>query len=231
MTNRKISNEWGRPMKTAPLQFLILYGKTGCGKSEILRQINKRGEQLLDLEKLAIHNGSAFGGLGKNPQPSQDEFEKKIQEKLSGFNPKLPVWVEYESNYLGKLQIPDYLIQEMSRSKMIVIDLERQQRVLRIIEGYAQYSNKELSAAISKVKKKLSQKKYRRTRQAIRQQDFQSAVSVLLTYYDKVYENGRKNSKCELLGKLILTGKEVDQHANQLLDFYDTNPLKYENPE
>ena len=154
-----------------------------------------------------------------------------IREKLSGFNPKLPVWIEYESNYLGKLQIPDYLIQEMSRAKMIVIELERQQRVLRTIEGYAQYSTKELLAAISKVKKRLSQKKYRRTQQAIRQQDFQSAVSVLLTYYDKVYENGLKNSKCELLGKLILTGKEVDQHANQLLDFYDTNPLKYENPE
>lgn len=218
-------------MKADKLQFLVLYGKTGCGKSEILRQLQKKGEQLLDLEKLAAHNGSAFGGLGKNPQPSQDEFEKMIHKKLSGFSPKLPVWIEYESNYLGYLQIPDYLFQEMSRAKMIVIDIERQQRVIRIIEGYTQYSKEELLAATSKVKKKLSQKKYRRARQAIRQQDYQSAISALLTYYDKVYENGLKNSKCELLGKLILTGKEVKQHANQLLDFYHSKPYKCENPE
>ena len=218
-------------MKIPSLHFLILYGKTGCGKSEILRQLQRKGEQLLDLEKLAAHNGSAFGGLGKNPQPTQSDFEEIIREQINSFNPDLPVWVEFESNYLGNLQIPDYLIQEMSRAKMIVIDLERQQRILRIIEGYSKYSTVELLDAISKVKKKLSQKKYRRARQAIRQQDFQSAISVLLTYYDKVYENGLTNSKCELLGKLILTGKGAEQHANQLLDFYHSKPHKYENPE
>jgi len=213
------------------LQFLILYGKTGCGKSEILRQIKNKGEQVLDLEKLAVHNGSAFGGLGKSAQPTQDDFEKMIREKLIGFNPKLPIWVEYESNYLGKLQIPGSLIQKMNQAKMIVIDLEQQQRIQRITANYSQYSVDELLAAISRVKKKLSQKKYRRTRQSIRQQNFQSAVSILLTYYDKVYENGLRNSKCEILGKLILIGNTVDEYANQVLDFYHSHPHKYENPE
>ena len=218
-------------LKPNQLQFLILYGKTGCGKSEILRQFQKKGEQVLDLEKLAVHNGSAFGGLGKNAQPAQDVFEEMIREKLIDFDPKLPVWVEYESNYLGKLQIPDYLVQEMSRAKMIVVDLERQQRILRIIARYSQYSVDELLATISKVKKKLSQKKYRRARQSIRQQDFQAAVSVLLNYYDTIYENGLKRSNCEVLGELMLKGNTVDEYANHLLDFYHRNPHKYENPE
>ena len=208
--------------ENSSLQFLILYGKTGSGKSEILRLLQKKGEQLLDLEKLAGHNGSAFGGLGKTPQPTQSDFEEIIREQINGFNPDLPVWVEYESNYLGRLQIPEYLVQEMQMGRIIAIDLERQQRILRIIKSYSQYSNQELLAAISKVKKNLSQKKYRRARQSIKQQDYQSAVSVLLNYYDEVYENGLNNSTCEILGNLTLAGNNIDNYTKQVLEFYQS---------
>lgn len=211
-------------MKTAPLHFLILFGKTGCGKSEILRHIQQMGEQVLDLEDLAAHNGSAFGGLGKNQQPAQEDFEQTIREKMSRFNPELPVWVEYESNYLGKLQLTDELVRDMKQGKMIVVDIERQARIQRIIDSYSKHPIDELLAAVSKVKKKLSQKKYRRTRQSIRQQDFQSAVSVLINYYDKIYENGLKNTKYEILGQLFLKGNEPKEQAIQLLNFYNTTP-------
>ena len=209
-------------MKTAPLQFLILFGKTGSGKSEILRHLQQMGEQVLDLEKLAAHNGSAFGGLGKITQPSQDDFEKLITEMLNGFDTKFPVWVEHESSYLGKLQIPDYLLHQMKRGKMIVIEIERQARIRRIIEEYSKFPLDELLAAVSKVKKKLSQKKYRIARRSIRQQDFQSVVSILLSYYDKAYENGLNNSSRERIGKFILSGHNTHKQATQLLNFYKT---------
>ena len=221
-------------MKVNQLQFLILFGKTGCGKSEILRHIQKKGGQLLDFEELASHNGSAFGGINKLPQPSQEDFELMIREKLAGFKTELPVWVEFESTYLGKLQIPDFLIQEMNRGKMIIINLERQKRIHRIIDSYSKYSTDELLAAMLKVKKKLSQKKYRRARQSIRQHDFQSAVSVLLVYYDKIYENGLQKSGCEILGTITLTGNDVEQHAYQVMELWindNSSPYKSENPE
>src|SRR5580765_5852696 len=44
-----------------PLPVILLTGFTGSGKSEILRALKDRGEQILDLEKLANHKGSAFG--------------------------------------------------------------------------------------------------------------------------------------------------------------------------
>ena len=188
------------------------------------------GEQLLDLEQLAVHNGSAFGGLGKIPQPSQDDFEKLIQEKLNSFDAKFPVWVEYESYYLGKLQIPDYLIQQMKQGKMIVIEIERQVRIRRIIEEYSKFSADELLAAVTKVKKKLSQKKYRVARRSIRQKDFQSVVSILLNYYDKAYENGLSDTEYDVLGKLNLAETAARNQAIQLMDFYKTQLHKSENP-
>ena len=47
----------------------IVAGATGAGKTEVLTQLAEMGEQVLDLEHLANHRGSAFGGLGLPPQP------------------------------------------------------------------------------------------------------------------------------------------------------------------
>jgi tRNA 2-selenouridine synthase len=217
-------------MKSSPLQFLILFGKTGCGKSEILRHISAKGGQVLDLEKLASHNGSAFGNLGKGIQPPQEVFEEEIRKKLDTFTSAAPVWVEYESSYLGKLQIPDFLLSEMERGKMMVIACERQLRIQRIINEYSKHLPDELLAALSKVKKKLSRKKYRTVRKSILEQDFQTAVSILITYYDKIYERGFKQSNLEILGNFSLEGEENQHHAERLLTFYKTLPLKSENP-
>ena len=217
-------------MKSSPLQFLVLFGKTGCGKSEILRYLREKGEQVLELEKLAAHKGSAFGNLGKFIQPPQDVFEEEIKKKLESFQTTRPVWVEYETSYLGKLQIPDELRELMKHGKLVVITCEQQVRIQRIIDEYAKHPTDELLAALLKVKKKLGRKKYRKARESIREQDFQTAASILITYYDKVYENGLKQSNLEILGNLNLEGTASLHHAAQLLTFYKTLSLKSENP-
>lgn len=218
-------------MSLEHLHFVVLFGKTGCGKSEILAGIKKKGGQVIDLEILASHNGSSFGGLGKKPQPSQSEFEESIKKKIASFTPELPVWIEYESGYLGNLQIPEDLLQKTGAGKMIAIDLGREQRINRIIKSYSSQSSDDLIAATSKLKKKLSQGKYRLVRQSIRQKNFKTAVSVLITYYDKVYEKGLNDSKCGLLGTLKLTDNNYLNQASQVLDFYNSASLKSRNPE
>lgn len=207
-------------MRLDQLQFVILFGKTGSGKSEILRSIQKKGGQVLDLEQLASHNGSAFGGLGKTTQPGQSEFDEQIGKKLEIFNSDLPVWVEYESDYLGNLQIPEFLKHQIGSGKMIVIKLERDYRIERIVRSYSKHPIDDLLTAVRKIKSKLSEKKYRLARKCIREKDFSKAASIILTYYDKIYENGLNASSCEIVGKINLIGTDSADHANQVLDLF-----------
>src|SRR3954470_5151477 len=52
----------------------VLTGLSGAGKTELLAALAAAGEPVLDLEAMARHRGSAFGGIGRAPQPSHAEF-------------------------------------------------------------------------------------------------------------------------------------------------------------
>ncbi len=60
-----------------PYRLSILGGRTGSGKTLILKELEKSGENILDLENIACHKGSAFGTLGEPAQPTQEMFENK----------------------------------------------------------------------------------------------------------------------------------------------------------
>src|SRR5205807_1638386 len=62
--------------------FVILGGFTGSGKTIVLDNLEKAGEQVINLEGLASHKGSAFGALGEKPQPSQEMFENLLANDL-----------------------------------------------------------------------------------------------------------------------------------------------------
>ena len=55
-------------------KMIVLGGMTGSSKTHILRYLKMNGQQVIDLEGLANHKGSAFGSLGQPPQPSTEQF-------------------------------------------------------------------------------------------------------------------------------------------------------------
>src|SRR5262245_6367854 len=61
--------------KPSDLEYLVVHGPTGSGKSRLLVALRAAGAQVLDLEALAAHRGSVLGGLPDRPQPSQKMFE------------------------------------------------------------------------------------------------------------------------------------------------------------
>ena len=87
------------------LQFYILAGPTGAGKTALLQKLETLGHQSLDLEGLAKHRGSILGALPETPQPHQKQFESLIHHKLRSFTPDKPVWVEAESHRVGAVHI------------------------------------------------------------------------------------------------------------------------------
>ncbi|RYE06659.1 MAG: tRNA 2-selenouridine(34) synthase MnmH, partial [Sphingobacteriaceae bacterium] len=88
-------------------QLCVLGGMTGSGKTKILHQLKNLGEQVIDLEDLAQHQGSSYGTLGKLIQPTQEQFENNFALQLSTLNKNCRIWVEDESLTIGQRVIPN----------------------------------------------------------------------------------------------------------------------------
>lgn len=122
-----------------PLDFRVVCGTTGSGKSRLLQHLAAAGAQVLDLEALACHRGSVLGGLPQQPQPSQKMFETQLWWRLRGFDAARPVFVESESRKVGDLRVPDELISQMRASPCIQLELPLAERVRLLREEYLHY--------------------------------------------------------------------------------------------
>lgn len=118
------------------LGFVILNGYTGAGKTRLLRSLEEIGEQVLDLEGLARHKGSVFGGIPEQPQPSQKRFESLLYDRLSRFDPKRRVFVEAESAKIGRLNLPLPLWRRLVRGPVVEIVSPLEARAAHLVEDY-----------------------------------------------------------------------------------------------
>jgi tRNA 2-selenouridine synthase len=103
------------------LRLVVLNGYTGAGKTLILKALEKMGAQILELEGMANHKGSVFGGDPDHPQPAQKRFESLIYDAMSGFDLEKLVFVEAESAKIGRLNLPNPLWQRMKRAPVIEV--------------------------------------------------------------------------------------------------------------
>jgi tRNA 2-selenouridine synthase len=124
-------------LETPPaVQFRVICGTTGSGKSRLLETLEQVGAQVLDLERLAAHRGSVLGHLPGEPQPSQKMFESRIWQKLRSFDLSKPVFVESESKKVGNLRVPDAVMDRMRASPCVSLTLSRPNRVRLLMEDY-----------------------------------------------------------------------------------------------
>ena len=124
----------------APLvQWRVICGTTGSGKTRLLQTLANQGAQILDLEELAAHRGSVLGHLPSQAQPSQKMFESRIWQALRKFNFERPVFVESESKKVGNLRVPDDIINTMRASPCITLELPLERRVALLMEEYSHF--------------------------------------------------------------------------------------------
>lgn len=117
-------------------RIVILDGNTGTAKTELLHRMAARGAQVLDLEGLAGHRGSLFGGLDGG-QPTQKAFDTAIAMQLVKFDPQRPVMVEAESSRIGQLGVPGALWALMRRAPRLRVDAGLAQRGAYLARAYA----------------------------------------------------------------------------------------------
>jgi tRNA 2-selenouridine synthase len=194
----------------APL-FHLMGGLTGCGKTDLLRSLREKGEQFLDLEFLANHRGSAFGGIGFSKQPTTEQFENEIAIQLKSFDFKKPIWVEDESRMIGTCKIPDALFKQMSVSPLFIIEKPLSERLQQLLADYEAATDVDLISATQKIAKKLGSAKTKKVIQKIREGCREEAFASLLEYYDKAYRYSylkRLQNGGHLLSESIFMGKK-----------------------
>lgn len=170
----------------APL--IILGGYTGSGKTEILQELIKLGEQVIDLEALAHHKGSAFGALGEAPQPTVEQFENELFKAYFNFDKTRRIWLEDESKSIGKVHINDGFWQQMLHAPHIKLEIPLQDRVQNLVNVYANYPKEHLVESFTKIKKRLGGLHLNQALEALERNDFAEAARIGLIYYDKAYE-------------------------------------------
>jgi tRNA 2-selenouridine synthase len=171
-----------------PYTFKIIGGCTGAGKTEILEALARKGEQMIDFEKMARHKGSAFGSIGEEEQPSTEQFENELYLVMRTLDPQRPVWLENESKSIGRVYIPEGLWRDMRSSLLYAIDVDKQVRLERALKYYCEPVNIDLlKSSFDKIRKRLGGLDYHRSIMALDENDLRTAAAIALTYYDKSY--------------------------------------------
>lgn len=183
---------------SAPFNLYVLSGCTGNGKTELLHYFRNKGEQVIDLEGLAHHKGSVFGGLGQVEQPTSEQFQNELFRQMKEMDPARPIFLEDESISLGNVFIPLPLWHQLRKAPLIRVELSPAARVERLVREYGSLENAQLQDAILKLSKRLGGQHVKRALEALEENRLEEVVLILLTYYDKSYEIGIAKRK-ELL--------------------------------
>jgi tRNA 2-selenouridine synthase len=199
-------------------KMIVLGGMTGSSKTHILRHIGSTGQQIIDLEHLANHRGSAFGALGQPPQPTTEQFGNLLFRDLQRLDSNTPVWVEDESRNIGSVFMPDTFYFKMQETPVIVLEMDMKSRLPRLLEEYSAYPPEALKASVLKIRKRLGADKTKEAIMAIESGDFSRAIELVLFYYDKAYLFGLKKKERKNIIYVRTDTDDIESNALKVLD-------------
>ncbi|NDI86622.1 tRNA 2-selenouridine(34) synthase MnmH [Undibacterium crateris] len=214
------------PTLAQRMQWHVICGTTGSGKSRMLTALSKEGAQVLDLEQLACHKGSVLGLTPGTQQPSQKQFESHIWSALTQFDPSKPVYVEAESKKVGNLRVPEQLMEAMRAAPCTTLELDMPHRVSLLKEEYAHFQSQPelLIEQLSYLSQLHGNDKINAWKQMIRSEQLDALVlSLLREHYDPAYlksinNNFKQFSAAQTVRLQDLTPAAMTQTAREILN-------------
>jgi tRNA 2-selenouridine synthase len=200
-----------------PLNLTILGGCTGSGKTQVLHALEAKGEQIIDLEKLANHKGSVFGGLRMPPQPTTEQFQNNLFEALLKLDRTKRIWIEDESLGIGKIFLPESLWNQMNESPIVEIEVGKNERIKRLVVEYGQTDPQEFLDAMGKITRKLGGQHFNAAKEKLLQGDMAATIDILLTYYDKAYRMGLDKKGSRVKRKATWNGDDANVISEALI--------------
>lgn len=204
-----------------PRNLIILGGKTGSGKTDILHELARQGEQVIDLEGLAHHKGSTYGAIGQLPQPSSEQFENLIFTQRHQLDPSRRIWLEDESRNVGSCFIPLPLWQQMRAAPVAFVDVPKHVRIHRLVAEYTGIDHALLVEATERIKKRLGGKVTKDALEALGRHDYAAVADLTLDYYDKAYLHGLSQRDAGNVYPFAITHDNPAVTAQQLIKWAD----------
>ncbi len=161
---------------------VVLHGHTGTGKTAILRRLEAEGYPVLDLEKLAGHRGSIFGGVGLQAH-NQKTFEALLLERLIELQDSPYVVLEAESKRIGKVVLPEWLMQKKEAGLAIRIEAPVEARVRQILEDYPTEDKNVYIKAFNVIRERIHTPIAKEIAACLEAEEYEPAVRLLLEYY------------------------------------------------
>lgn len=186
----KSHRRWTLRQFEKPYKIWVIGGMTGSGKTRTLQQLGSMGEQVIDLEDIAQHQGSSYGTLNKLTQPTQEQFENNLSRQLHRLDPQREIWVEDESLTIGKCTIPRPLWDQMQTSFLFQLQAPLEQRVRALVHEYGSLDKTFLSECTDRIRKRLGTEQTKQAISAIQEGRMEDFIRIVLVYYDKCYRKG-----------------------------------------
>lgn len=178
----------------------VLHGLTGVGKTAILKNLERKGCPVIDLEELAGHRGSVFGVVGDIKERSQKDFDALLLNKLENFKNEKLIYIEGEGRRIGNVYLPVFLGNAMEKGFQILLTASLEKRVERILQTYIPKPvpdrlKTELETAIRSLRNRLGENKTNLLLEMLKQEQYSKVAEMLCTdYYDLFYKDSKPES-------------------------------------
>ncbi len=200
----------------------ILGGYTGSGKTHILHELKKAGHQIIDLEGLANHKGSAFGKIGMGIQPSTEQFENNLYWEWRQLDHNRLIWVEDESMNIGNVNIPYLMYQKIRKSSLYFIEISKEERAKLLVQDYVQDDKEMLADSIHRISKRLGSDIAKKALELLHENNFYEVALLALTYYDKYYKRGMSKRDPKSIHFIPLKDTCAQLNAQAIIKYTET---------
>lgn len=196
---------------------VLLGGYTGSGKTFILKELKSLGEQVIDLEALANHKGSTFGGINQPTQPCTEQFENNLHHELLKINRQIIVWIEDESHNIGRNEIPHNFFAQMQKSKLVFLDIPKAERAKHLVDEYSACDKEKLTESIMRISKRLGGLNVKNAIAYLEDDNYFEVALIALGYYDKSYFQLMQSRNNDIVITLELSSINHQSNAHELL--------------
>jgi len=195
----------------------VLNGYTGSGKTAILQRLKEQSFPVLDFEAMAGHRGSVFGEIGLAPH-NQKTFESLLLKELLQVAEAPYVVFEAESKRVGKIALPEFIVEAKNTALQLYIELPLEARVEHILTDYRPSEHKEeCLKAFRQIKSRMHTPIGKEIEALLLTDKFADAVRLLLEhYYDPRYEHTAKQSEEK---RITFKVQSIEEAAERIGNF------------
>lgn len=198
------------------MSLILLAGYTGSGKTELLEHLRLKGQQVLNLEQTAAHNGSVFGHIPHGSSITAYSFHRTLLSEWQKFDLKRAVYCEAKAPALGKIQIPTWLFQQMQQAPVVWLNTLKEIRLQRLLSTYGNMEPLSFIEALSKLSKKVSKDLLEEIYANYQAGKKRIAFSMLMEYYDEaMYYNKQLYN---IVYEMKITKWEIGDIALRLIE-------------